>query len=87
MEYTLYILHSDTLNKFYIGYTSGSLEERIRKHSSNHKGFTAHAKDWQLAYHEKFENKTTAILREKEIKNWKSSIKIKTLINSAKFVK
>ena len=87
MEYTLYILHADTLNKFYIGYTSGSLEERIRKHSSNHKGFTSHSKDWQLAYKEKFEKKTTGIQHEKEIKNWKSSMKIKTLINSAKSVK
>ena len=87
MEYTLYILYSVTLNKFYIGFTSGSLEERMRRHSSDHKCYTSHTKDWQLVYQEKFENKTTAILREKEIKNWKSSIKIKTLINSAKSVK
>jgi putative endonuclease len=40
-----YILYSKELNQYYIGHTSESLEERLRKHLSNHTGFTAKAKD------------------------------------------
>ncbi|RLD36252.1 MAG: hypothetical protein DRI74_09440 [Bacteroidetes bacterium] len=39
MKFYFYILHSQKLNKYYIGSTQ-NLEERLRKHNSNHKGFT-----------------------------------------------
>jgi putative endonuclease len=44
------------------------------------KGFTARAKDWTMVYRESFETRKEALVREKTIKNWKSSIKIKELI-------
>ena len=44
------------------------LEERLRRHLSDHKGFTARTKDWQIVYQELFTNKSVAIMREKEIK-------------------
>jgi putative endonuclease len=44
---TFYILHSDQLDKFYIGATDADLTERLRKHLSDHKGFTGKAKDWK----------------------------------------
>ncbi len=44
------------------------LEDRLRRHLSSHKGFTARTKDWKIVYFETFENKTDAILREHEIK-------------------
>ena len=80
MSYTVYILHSQTLNKFYIGHTSDLIQERIRRHLTDHDGFTSTVKDWQLVYQEKFEHKITAAKREREIKSWKSSIRIKALI-------
>ena len=52
-----YILFSPTLNQYYIGHTSETLEERVRKHLSNHKGFTAKTKDWIIVYHEIFDEK------------------------------
>ncbi len=64
----VYILNSNNLNQFYIGYTSMILEDRLRRHLSSHKGFTARTKDWKIVYFETFENKTDAILREHEIK-------------------
>ncbi|MBL7910664.1 MAG: GIY-YIG nuclease family protein [Bacteroidia bacterium] len=36
----LYILFSPSKNKYYVGHTGDDLVERIRKHNSNHKGFT-----------------------------------------------
>lgn len=51
----VYILHAATKNKFYIGCTSDDLQERIRKHNSNNKGFTRNVNDWVLSYSEAFE--------------------------------
>jgi len=76
----VYILYSKLIDTYYVGYTSTLLEERLRRHLSSHKGFTGRAKDWEIAYFESFENKTTTILREQEIKKWKSKIKILELI-------
>ena len=75
-----YILFSKSLNKYYIGSTS-DIQERIRKHNSNHKGFTGKTNDWELVYTENFDSIQNARFREKQIKNWKSRIMIEKLIN------
>lgn len=80
MHYSVSILYSKTLDKFYIGYTGDSLDERLRKHNSQHKGFTCGLADWILCYTETFELKTEAIKRERKIKNWKSRKLIEKLI-------
>jgi len=59
----VYILYSATKNKFYVGNTADDLEERIRKHNSNHKGFTGNVNDWVLSYSEIFELKAEIIHR------------------------
>jgi putative endonuclease len=66
--YTCYILFSKTLNKFYVGYTGDDIEDRLRRHNSNHDGFTGKAADWELRYSESFNEKSTAAQREKQIK-------------------
>ena len=81
LKFYVYILYSVTVDKFYIGYTS-NLEERIIRHNQKSKGFTGKLKDWELKYHEVFSNKHEAMIREKQIKNWKSRIKILELINT-----
>ena len=78
--FTVYILHSQTLDKYYIGFTSQSLEERIEKHLCDHKGFTAKAKDWVVVFIEVFGEKSAAMKREKEIKNWKSKVMIRKMV-------
>jgi putative endonuclease len=75
-----YILFSSTLNKYYIGHTGDELQERLRKHNSNHKGFTGSIPDWDYVYTEKFETKTEAYARERQIKSWKSRKLIEKLI-------
>ncbi|MFZ6051968.1 GIY-YIG nuclease family protein [Halocola ammonii] len=77
-----YILFSKTANKFYIGHTSDSLIERLRKHNSNHKGFTGKHQDWKVVYFEKYSTKTEAHSRESQIKAWKSQKSIQKLISS-----
>ena len=44
------------------------------------KGFTGSTNDWILDYQEEFNFQSEAIQREKQIKSWKSKIKIKELI-------
>jgi putative endonuclease len=78
----IYILYSATLSKFYIGYTSTTPAERLYKHLHATKGFSINAKDWKIVYQENFDDKFAAMKREKEIKNWKSKIKILALIEN-----
>ncbi len=79
MPYTVYILHSLTKDKFYIGYTA-NLTERIIRHNQKSKGFTGSTNDWILVFQEEFNSQSEAIQREKQIKSWKSKIKIQELI-------
>ena len=79
MEFTVYILFSETKNKFYVGFTA-DIVSRIIRHNQKSKGFTGSVDDWELIYTEKYETKQEAQNRETQIKSWKSSIKIKSLI-------
>jgi putative endonuclease len=80
MTYTVYIIYSELKNKYYIGYTGDELAERIRKHNSNHTGFTGGAGDWKVMFFEKFNEKEIAMKREKELKSWKSRNRIEKLV-------
>ncbi len=75
----LYILYSKTLDKYYVGISS-NIEERIKKHNRNHKGFTGRVNDWELKYTENHESKSDARKRELQIKSWKSRELIEKLI-------
>ncbi len=79
----VYILFSTSINKYYVGHTGDSLDERLRKHNSNHKGFTGGPADWKIVYSEKFTTKTEAYSRERLIKSWKSKKKIEELIRNS----
>ena len=66
--YTVYILHSLTLSKYYVGSTSMSVEARLKKHLSNHKGFTSKAKDWEVILVLEKSTKSEALKLERQIK-------------------
>ena len=80
----LYILHSPTLDRYYVGHTTESLDERLRKHLSMHQGWTARAKDWILVYAEEHPDKASAYRRERAIKAWKSKTRIAELVRAAR---
>ena len=82
MHFSVYILHSAIKDKYYVGFTGDDLTERIRKHNSNHTGFTGHCGDWILVHSEPFITKQEAMKREREIKSWKSRKRIEILVNS-----
>jgi len=50
-KYYFYIIYSQQLDKYYVGHTS-NLDERLKKHNTNHKGFTGKANDWAVVYTE-----------------------------------
>ena len=76
-----YIIFSSKLDKYYVGSTSDEMEERLRKHNSNHKGFTGGYGDWKVVHIEVFPTNTEALAREKQIKKWKSRKLIENLIS------
>lgn len=76
----LYILYSETIDKYYIGHTTQLPEERLAKHLTDHDGFTSKCKDWVIMYRERYEQKSDAHKREIEIKKWKSRKRIEGII-------
>ena len=83
MEAFFYILFSPSANKYYIGHTTESLEERLRKHNTQHKGFTGKYRDWAIVYFESFPSKNGAYAREREVKAWKSLTMVQSLVRSS----
>ncbi|MDR0802417.1 GIY-YIG nuclease family protein [Fluviicola sp.] len=81
MFYT-YVLYSSSKDKFYVG-ASESPRERLKKHNAKSKGFTNQTNDWTIVFLREFETKSEDLTFEKQIKSWKSKIKIQKLINSA----
>ncbi len=79
MNYTVYILFSETKNKYYIGFTA-DLTGRLLRHNQKSKGFTENVNDWKIVYTEFYETKEEALKREKQLKSWKSRIKVELLI-------
>lgn len=76
----VYILHSNKLNRFYIGFTS-DFNTRIEFHrnAQSHK-FTSNADDWELFLKITCDSKTQGLQIEKHIKNMKSKTYIENLI-------
>lgn len=67
--YTVYILYSAKLDKYYIG-SSADIIGRLRRHNSHSKGFTSTGRPWILAYSEEFAGKQEAVARERQLKMW-----------------
>jgi putative endonuclease len=82
MSCYFYILFSRSKDRFYVGHTCEGMAERLRKHNSNHKGFTGGLADWEVVYYEEYSNKTSAYQRERVVKSWKSRKKIEELISN-----
>ncbi len=82
MSFSFYILYAELIDKYYIGHSSKPLE-RLRKHNTNHKGFTGKSNDWKIVYSEEYPDKDCAFKRERQIKKWKNRKRIESLIAKA----
>ncbi len=78
--FSIYILYSKKFDRFYVGHCE-DLIKRLERH--NHKAVpsTKAYVPWVLVYTEKFQSRSSAAAREKEIKKKKSRKYIEFLIN------
>ena len=77
--YYIYILRNNSGN-FYIGITN-NLVRRVWEHQQKFvKGFTEKYNIDKLIYYEEYADPETAILREKQLKNWNRKKKINLII-------
>lgn len=80
--YFVYVLFSPNYNKIYIGYTS-NLEQRFLSHNElGKKGWTIKFRPWTIVHSEKFETKSEAMKREKQLKTAKGREFIWNLIKN-----
>jgi putative endonuclease len=81
MEYVVYILFSQKLNRHYIGFTS-NLALRLEFHLNEEqtRKFTSKGDDWVLVFKIICVNKKQAMLIEKHIKSMKSRKYIENMI-------
>jgi putative endonuclease len=76
----VYVLFSEKLNRFYIGYTS-DFDLRLEFHlNADKRKFTYNANDWVLFLKIDCENKKQALAIEKHIKKMKSKIYIQNMM-------
>jgi putative endonuclease len=65
--YTVYILYSSSLEKYYIGQTN-NFESRIHRHNSGHEKFTKSGLPWILIWKNEVSTRSLAMKLEKQIK-------------------
>ena len=71
MPFFLYILHSQKIDRYYIG-VSADVESRLQAHNSASKGWTTRGRPWHLVFKRQFAEKMTAQKWERWLKNQKS---------------
>ncbi len=78
-EYVVYILYSQKLDRYYVGYTN-DLDRRISEHNRKKGKYTDNGFPWEIKYVERYHEKKDAAERERFIKSRKSRVYIENLI-------
>ncbi|TXH23319.1 MAG: GIY-YIG nuclease family protein [Chitinophagaceae bacterium] len=81
MHSTCYILYSKVLDKYYIGFTNDSLENRLEKHRNGYynRSFSKITNDWDIFFFIICECASQTLAIEKHIKKMKSKAYIQNL--------
>src|ERR1700686_669912 len=69
-SYQLYILQSQSTNRYYIGQTQ-NVEKRLASHNANYSKALKNRGPWRLVYSEGYATRAEAMRRERQIKSWK----------------
>jgi putative endonuclease len=80
MKYYLYILKSQSADKYYTG-ISQNPQGRLEYHNTLEKGFTSRYRPWKIMFVKEFSSKEEAMVIEKKIKNWKSKKMIEKILS------
>ncbi len=83
-KFTTYILYSKRLDSFYIGYSGDVISKRLTKHHSEHKGYTARAKDWDIAFTENLTLKKKLFFMKRSLNPGKVNYVSNNLLSGAK---
>jgi putative endonuclease len=67
VQFYVYILFSEKLDKFYTGQTN-NMEDRIMRHNSAQERFTSSGVPWKLVWSEPFKTRAEAVKLKKKIK-------------------
>ena len=78
--YWVYIIKSNSADRFYIGQTE-NLDNRIFHHNSGREKYTKIASDWQLVFSKEYKTRKEAQKKENFIKKQKSRIFIEKVIS------
>ncbi len=81
-QYYIYILYSETLDRYYTG-SCANIDVRLIRHNAGATKSTKNGRPWKVLYFEKYATRTEAVQRERYIKKQKSRIFIEKLIASA----
>ena len=79
MKYSVYILYSQSKDRYYTGYSQNP-EERLLEHNAGATPSTRPGIPWIMVYKEECMDKTAVIRRENSIKKMKSRKYIEKLI-------
>ncbi len=79
MVYYLYILHSESIDKYYTG-VSHDPATRVQYHNSFNKGWTRRGRPWTIVFSKEFLSKSEALKAERYVKQQKSQIFVKELV-------
>jgi putative endonuclease len=82
MSYFIYILYSETRDRFYIG-SSADVSKRLIRHNAGATKSTKSGSPWKVVYSESFSSKTEALKREIYLKRMKSSFYLEDLIRKS----
>ena len=67
MMYTVYILYSETLKRYYTGQTK-DFENRLERHNSKKEKYTKNGTPWKLVWNTDLETRSEAVRLESKIK-------------------
>jgi putative endonuclease len=81
--FTVYVLHSKSFDKIYVGFTGNLLQRMISHNELGKKGWTIKFRPWVLIYKEEFNSKSEAMKREKELKSAAGRTFIRSLVTNA----
>lgn len=83
MAFFVYILHSKSHDRYYIGQTN-DLEKRLIRHNSGYVNSTKPYMPWSLEYSEEYNSRKEAMNREAKLKAMKSKLYLIELINTSR---
>jgi len=77
----VYVLHSETINRHYVGFTA-DLTQRVGQHNSGITKSTKGRGTWVLVHQEQFATRAEAMQRERWLKTGKGREELKRILAS-----